>query len=53
MQVWRLMARGYSARDFHLRMSRAEIGRYLGMSLETISRTFPAFGLQRLLDVDE
>ena len=49
----RLNARGYSATEFHLRMSRAEIGSYLGMKLETVSRTFSAFHQQRLLDVDK
>lgn len=49
----RLNARGYSAIEFHLRMSRAEIGSYLGMKLETVSRTFSAFHQQRLLDVDK
>jgi CRP/FNR family transcriptional regulator, anaerobic regulatory protein len=33
----RLKARGYSPSEFHLRMSRAEIGSYLGMKLETVS----------------
>ncbi len=47
----RLTARGYSASEFHLRMSRAEIGSYLGMKLETVSRTFSAFQQQRLLVV--
>ena len=49
----RLKARGYSATEFHLRMSRAEIGSYLGMTLETVSRTFSTFQQQRLLDVDK
>ncbi len=49
----RLKARGYSANEFHLRMSRAEIGSYLGMKLETVSRTFSAFQQQRLLEVDK
>ena len=49
----RLKARGYSAVEFHLRMSRAEIGSYLGMTLETVSRTFSAFQQQRLLEVDK
>ena len=47
----RMKARGYSASEFHLRMSRAEIGSYLGMKLETVSRTFSAFQQQRLLEV--
>ncbi|MCM2252834.1 MAG: fumarate/nitrate reduction transcriptional regulator Fnr [Ramlibacter sp.] len=49
----RFGARGYSDREFHLRMSRAEIGSYLGMTLETVSRTFTAFQQQRLLEVDK
>ncbi|MDB5900551.1 MAG: transcriptional regulator, Crp/Fnr family [Ramlibacter sp.] len=49
----RLQARGYSPSEFHLRMSRAEIGSYLGMTLETVSRTFSAFQQQRLLEVDK
>lgn len=49
----RLKARGYSPSEFHLRMSRAEIGSYLGMKLETVSRTFSAFQQQGLLEVDK
>jgi CRP/FNR family transcriptional regulator, anaerobic regulatory protein len=49
----RLNARGYSPSEFHLRMSRAEIGSYLGMKLETVSRTFSAFQQQGLLEVDK
>jgi CRP/FNR family transcriptional regulator len=36
----RLEARGYSSRDFHLRMTRTEIGSYLGLKQETVSRGF-------------
>jgi CRP/FNR family transcriptional regulator len=49
----RMKARGYSPSEFHLRMSRAEIGSYLGMKLETVSRTFSAFQHQHLLAVDK
>jgi CRP/FNR family transcriptional regulator len=49
----RLSARGWSASEFHLRMSRAEIGSYLGMKLETVSRTFSAFAHAGLLQVDK
>lgn len=49
----RLKVRGYSASEFHLRMSRAEIGSYLGITLETVSRTFSAFQQLRLLEVDK
>jgi CRP/FNR family transcriptional regulator len=49
----RLAIRGYSPVEFHLRMSRAEIGSYLGMTLETVSRAFSAFQQLRLLEVDK
>ena len=49
----RLKLRGYSAGEVHLRMSRAEIGSYLGMKLETVSRTFSAFQQQGILEVDK
>jgi CRP/FNR family transcriptional regulator len=49
----RMKARGYSPSEFHLRMTRAEIGSFLGMKLETVSRTFSAFQQQRLLEVDK
>lgn len=49
----RLKVRGYSASEFHLRMSRAEIGSYLGMTLETVSRTFSSFQQLHLLEVDK
>jgi CRP/FNR family transcriptional regulator len=49
----RMQARGYSAKEFHLRMSRAEIGSFLGMKLETVSRTFSGFQQQGLLEVDK
>ncbi|HYC35586.1 MAG TPA: helix-turn-helix domain-containing protein [Usitatibacter sp.] len=39
----RLAARGYSSSEFHLRMTRDEIGSYLGLSLETVSRLFSRF----------
>ena len=39
----RLIARGYSAAEFHLRMTREEIGSYLGLKLETVSRIFSRF----------
>jgi CRP/FNR family transcriptional regulator len=36
----RFAARGYSGSEFHLRMTREEIGSYLGLKLETVSRVF-------------
>jgi CRP/FNR family transcriptional regulator, anaerobic regulatory protein len=49
----RLNARGYSATDFHLRMTRDEIGSYLGMKLETVSRVFSRFHSEGLLEVEQ
>ncbi|SRR6266571_215044 len=39
----RFTARGYSASEFILRMTREEIGSYLGLKLETVSRAFSKF----------
>lgn len=39
----RFTVRGYSASEFYLRMTREEIGSYLGMKLETVSRLFSRF----------
>ena len=39
----RFLARGLSSDEFHLRMTRHEIGSYLGMKLETVSRLFSRF----------
>ncbi|GAB3649490.1 helix-turn-helix domain-containing protein [Ramlibacter alkalitolerans] len=48
----RLHARGYSATEFHLRMTRREIGSYLGVKIETVSRTFTEMHRRGLLRVD-
>jgi CRP/FNR family transcriptional regulator len=48
-----MKARGWSAAEFHLRMSRADIGSFLGLTIETISRTFSSLKRQRLIDVDK
>ncbi|TXH42799.1 MAG: fumarate/nitrate reduction transcriptional regulator Fnr [Burkholderiaceae bacterium] len=47
----RLQARGFSASALILRMTREEIGSYLGLKLETISRTFSKFQDEGLLEV--
>ncbi|WP_293029696.1 helix-turn-helix domain-containing protein [Pandoraea sp.] len=39
----RLTARGYSSSEFNLRVTREEIGNYLGMKMETVSRIFSRF----------
>jgi CRP/FNR family transcriptional regulator len=46
----RLKARGYSPAEFNLRMTREEIGSYLGMKLETVSRMFSKFLRDGLVD---
>jgi CRP/FNR family transcriptional regulator, anaerobic regulatory protein len=47
----RLAARGYSPAEFNLRMSRDEIGSFLGLKLETISRLFSKFHEDGLVSV--
>ena len=47
----RLRTRGFSASSLVLRMSRDEIGSYLGLKLETVSRTFSKFQANGLLFV--
>jgi CRP/FNR family transcriptional regulator len=47
----RLIARGYAASEFNLRMTREEIGGYLGLTLETVSRMFSKFQSQGLITV--
>lgn len=42
---------GYSPNTFVLRMTREEIGSYLGLSLETVSRLFSRFQEDGLVDV--
>jgi CRP/FNR family transcriptional regulator len=49
----RLQARGFSASEFVLRMTREEIGSYLGLKLETISRTFSRFHDDGILEVNQ
>jgi CRP/FNR family transcriptional regulator len=47
----RLAARGRSPRDLKLSMTRAEIGSFLGLKLETVSRLFTRFQSEGLLQV--
>jgi len=48
----RLSRRGLSPTDFYLSMSRYEIGNYLGLAVETVSRLFTRFQDDGLLKVD-
>ncbi len=47
----RLAMRGYSERDLHLRMTREELGSYLGVKLETVSRALSKLQADGLLEV--
>ena len=51
--VQRLQARGFSRSDLILRMTREEIGSYLGMKLETVSRTFSRFAEEGIIAVEQ
>jgi CRP/FNR family transcriptional regulator, anaerobic regulatory protein len=48
----RLQKRGLSPTDFYLSMSRHEIGNYLGLAVETVSRLFTRFQDEGLMLVD-
>ena len=50
-QTQRQRVRGYSGSSIVLRMSREEIGSYLGLKIETVSRTFSKFQANGLLFV--
>jgi CRP/FNR family transcriptional regulator len=49
----RYLRRGYSRSDFLLRMTRDEIGSYLGLKLETVSRVFSTFHKDGLIDIQQ
>lgn len=49
----RLSALGYSPYEFILRMSREEIGNFLGLTLETVSRLFSRFAREGLLRIQQ
>jgi CRP/FNR family transcriptional regulator, anaerobic regulatory protein len=51
--VQRLHARGFSQSELILRMSREEIGSYLGMKIETVSRTFSKFVEDKIVEVKQ
>jgi len=51
--VQRLHVRGFSQSELILRMTREEIGSYLGLKLETISRTFSKFVEQGIIEVKQ
>jgi CRP/FNR family transcriptional regulator len=51
--VQRLHARGFSQSELVLRMTREEIGSYLGLKLETVSRTFSKFVNDGIIEVKQ
>jgi CRP/FNR family transcriptional regulator len=51
--VQRLHARGFSQSELVLRMTREEIGSYLGLKLETVSRTFSKFVEEEIVEVKQ
>ncbi|MEF9999746.1 MAG: fumarate/nitrate reduction transcriptional regulator Fnr [Comamonas sp.] len=51
--VQRLHTRGFSASELVLRMTREEIGSYLGLKLETVSRTFSKFVDEGIVEVKQ
>lgn len=48
----RFRQRGFSATEFNLSMSRGDIGNYLGLALETVSRLLTRFQQDNLIKVD-
>jgi len=53
MRVQRRHARGFSQHELILRMTREEIGSYLGLKLETVSRTFSKFVEDGIVEVKQ
>jgi CRP/FNR family transcriptional regulator len=51
--VQRLHSRGFSQTELVLRMTREEIGSYLGLKLETVSRTFSKFVDDGIVEVKQ
>ncbi len=49
----RLHARGFSQSELVLRMTREEIGSYMGLKLETVSRTFSKFVEDGIIEVKQ
>lgn len=49
----RFEQRGYSANEFKLVMSRQDIGNYLGLTIETVSRVFSKFQREQIIDTNQ
>ena len=48
----RYASRGFSATEFRLTMTRSDIGNYLGLTVETISRLLSKMDKEQLITVD-
>lgn len=48
----RFSLRGFSPREFRLAMTRGDIGNYLGLTVETVSRLLGRFQKNQLIEVD-
>ena len=48
----RFSERGFSAKEFRLTMTRGDIGNYLGLTVETVSRLLGRFQKNSLIEVD-
>jgi CRP/FNR family transcriptional regulator len=48
----RWSVRGYSPNEFDLGLTRREIGSYLGLTFETVSRTLSQFAVRGMITVD-
>jgi CRP/FNR family transcriptional regulator, anaerobic regulatory protein len=53
MEADRHAALQYSSQSFRLRMTRREIGSYLGLTLETVSRSMTALDAAGIINVDQ
>ncbi len=53
MEADRHAALNYSSQSFRLRMTRREIGSYLGLTLETVSRSMTALDAAGIISVDQ
>lgn len=47
----RFAERGFAAHEFHLTMTRSEIGNYLGLTVETVSRLLSRFQKENVIEV--